>query len=218
MNVKIASLLAIVLVLVGGTILLLHILEKEQPPNEFNKISELVGNPENFDNKTVRIKGTINSVSTYFEIEDDTEVLTWPKVRSFEGALFHDREENLVIKGLIKKGDGWSPFIFHVENVAKAGTEPQENVVKINQILENWWTFYNKSVTIIGTMRVTSAFYEVSDNTGNITCTCSGKSFPYNVGENVIIEGKGLLLPSVQSSPPYWRGLWIEIRDMKKAE
>ncbi len=190
--------------------------ENAQPENVFS-INELLGNPENFENKTVRIGGMITGIRTYLEnIEDDTGVIPSSHISSFEGSLYnYGGEENVAISALIKYAWAMDPphtFVLYIENVEKAGTE-QPGLVKINQILENWWTFYDNEVTIIGTYKIASTFYTISDNTGNITCYGSG-SFPYNVWENVVIEGKGVLIPSPSSIQPSYI-LWIEIQKIE---
>ena len=192
MNVKIAGLLAIVLVLIGGVILLLHILEKEQPANEFTSISELMENPENFVNKTVRIKGAITSVSTRFGIEDNTGMIPLEGIK-FEGGLSYNKGENVVISGIAK----YVPFMSYgtslslsVEDIGKAGEGKPPGLVEINEILENIKKFENQTITIKGTIMSIDTRLRISDNTGTIICYGWGESFSHTVGEKIIVEGR----------------------------
>jgi len=210
MNVKIAGLLAIALVLIGGVILLLHILEKEQPANEFTSISELMENLENFVNKTVRIKGTITGVSTRFGIEDNTGMIPLEGIK-FEGGLSYNKGENVVISGIAK----YVPFMSYgtslslsVENIGKAGEEKPLGLVEINEILENIKRFNesldnieneflenikkfeNQTIMIKGTIMSIDTRLRISDNTGTILCYGWGESFSHTVGEKIIVEGR----------------------------
>ncbi len=184
MNVKIAGLLAIVLVLIGGVILLLHILEKEQPANEFTSISELMENPENFDNKTVRIAGTTTSIFTYFKIEDNTGTIFF----TYGKGLLYNRGEDVVISVIVRYNPVSSIWPFLVENIEKAKVQPLD-LVEISKLLENTSKYDGKIVTVKGTITFINTSFRISDNTGTILCQGWGEVFSHTEGENMIVEG-----------------------------
>jgi len=196
MNVKIASLLAIVLVLIGGAILLLHILEKEQPANEFTCISELMGAHEYYENKIVKVKGSITMIYGHFEVEDNTGKISV----SYSGeGLAYDVGENVVVT----VGLWHSPVSsiwpgFHMINIENAGEKKPSGIVEIDEVLENLenrlgsMEMFEITATIRGTISAIGTNCRVSDNTGEIYCY-SSESFPYMVGENVAVEGKFII-------------------------
>jgi mRNA-degrading endonuclease RelE of RelBE toxin-antitoxin system len=193
MNVKIASLLAIALVLIGGIILLLHSLEEKQPPNEFNKISELLNNPENFENENVKIKGKITDIDVIFYIEDDTEKIYLIDYSRKEGFPY-GAEDNVVVSGVSRYLPVLSgPPYFWVENV---GERELPDLVEIKAIFENWKELVGRRITISGMITDLQINCYVSDNTGEMYCKsgdiyggkCSER-LPHKVGENVVIEG-----------------------------
>lgn len=193
MNVKIASLLAIVLVLVCGVIIFLYTLGKEQPPNEFSKISELMNNPENFENENVRIKGKIIDVYGGFKVEDNTGKISV----SYSGeGLSYDVGENVVVTVSL----GYSPVSsiwpgFHMINIENAGEKQPSGIVEIDEVLENLEKHlenmkpFGIRATIKGTIASLGTNCHVSDNTGEIYCY-SSESFPFRPGEKLVIEGK----------------------------
>ena len=193
MNVKLVSLLSIALVLMGGIILLLHYLEEKQPPNEFTKISELMNNPENFENENVRIKGKLIDVYGGFEVEDNTGKISV----SYSGeGLAYDVGENVVVTVSL----GYNPVSsiwpgFHMINIENAGEKQPSGIVEIDKVLENLEKHlenmepFGIRVTIKGTMASLGTNCHVWDNTGEIYCY-SSESFPFRPGEKVVIEGK----------------------------
>jgi hypothetical protein len=150
-------------------------------------ISELVSNPENFENGNVRISGTIIKWNaTSFSVKDDTGKIVF----GWDNIIFpYNTQENFVITLLVFQdpvSSIWDPY--HLIDMEKAENEKPSEYVAINEISPNIENFDNQIVKINVTIISIETCFIVSDNTGEMLCK-HFESFPYNLGENVTIEG-----------------------------
>ena len=106
--------------------------ENAQAGNVFS-ISELMANPENFENENVRIKGTITRIYTKFMIRDDTGEIS---IEDFEEGLFYNRGEDVIVSGISQCAPYYSwPNHIHGKNVENVGEEQPTGLVKISEVI-----------------------------------------------------------------------------------
>jgi hypothetical protein len=112
------------------------------------------------------------------------------------------------------------------ENTQMGENIPLENIFSISELWSNRENLENETVEVNGTIIAIYSVNEnsysitISDNTGEITCKGSG-SFPYDVGENVVIDGE-VKVTSLETSSS-WQELgavlvWIKIQKIENAQ